>query len=334
MDSKLEELLEARNIENENELKNALDKIISEHKSDEDTALLDEAIELRLSLEGISDSALQEHLKKIRKPLPKKKLAEGGAWLPAVKRILPMAAAFAIIVSVMLLIPHIGDGAPVVPTTDPFSSEGSSSIISSAPATTSTPPATTATPPTSTVPPTSTGAVAPPATGGNMGTSEFWYSRGLSPDINPGGIIGKLKEYQEAYDEWAQQFEHVNPKGTRDSIEHNAYTAIVELGIPREKIEKLDQRRKEILGEPLFFEGAIDMIYSGDKAGFYSHYLINAFLAGEEVITGEWLVEHSVEEYKEAGITYELLNEHIETTVYFETSDQRESVRAKLEKLK
>ena len=195
-------------------------------------------------------------------------------------------------------------------------------------------PATTATPPTSTVPPASTEAVAPPATGGNMGTSEFWYSRGLSPDINPGGIMSILKEYREEFDKWKQQFEHVNPKGTRDSIEYNAYTAIVELGIPREKIEEIDRKAKEAVGEPLFFEGAIDMIYSGDKAGFYSHYLINAFLAGEEVITGEWLVEHSVEEYKEAGITYELLNEHIETTVYFETSDQRESVRAKLEKLK
>ena len=50
MYSKLEELLGAWNIENEKELKNALDKIISEHKLDEDTALLDEAIELRLSL--------------------------------------------------------------------------------------------------------------------------------------------------------------------------------------------------------------------------------------------------------------------------------------------
>ena len=245
-----------------------------------------------------------------------------------------MAAAFAVIVSVMLLVPRISDDYPIIPSTHPLSSGNASSITSSAPATT-------ITPPTSTVPPVSTEGGVPPATGG-MNWNREYYDENFQESFFLEGYL-PFSEYKQAFEEWKKEFVMFGKTGGRENFEYNTYTMITELGLPREQVEEWSYHYFATIYDPKVYENTgilteeeLDRIYSGDKAGYYQLKVSPfAFVVGEYVINMRWLDEHSVEDYREVGITYEKLIEYgVEGMFGKYCPEKLDEVMAKVNKLK
>ena len=80
----------------------------------------------------------------------------------------------------------------------------------------------------------------------------------------------------------------------------------------------------------------LDLIYSGDKAGYYQLKVSPfAFVVGEYVINMRWLDEHSVEDYKEVGITYEKLMEYSVETMFRKYYEEKtDEIMEKVNQLK
>ena len=204
-------------------------------------------------------------------------------------------------------------------------------------------PATTATPPTSTVLPTSTEAVAPPATGG-INWDMVYYNENFQEGFFLENYL-PYSEYKEEFEEWKKDFVMFGKMGGREDFEYNSYTMITELGLPREQVEEwaYDWFAENYDPNSYAFEDrgplskeAFDLIYSGDKAGYYQLKVSPfAFVVGEYVINMRWLDEHSVEDYKEVGITYEKLMEYSVETMFRKYCEEKtDEIMEKVNQLK
>jgi hypothetical protein len=152
-------------------------------------------------------------------------------------------------------------------------------------------------------------------------------------------------EYKEEFEEWKKDFVMFGKMGGREDFEYNTYTMITELGVPREQVEEwayhwfaenYDVNSYAFEDKGPLSKEAFDLIYSGDKAGYYQLMVSPfAFVVGEYVINMRWLDEHSVEDYKEVGITYEKLMEYsVETRFRKYYEEKTDEIMEKVNQLK
>ncbi len=110
------------------------------------------------------------------------------------------------------------------------------------------------------------------------------------------------------------QFEHFGAGGTRDGFEFNIYTLLRENGIAKDDFLEVLNQRKERNGYFDYTDEEVELLYSDDVEAVYRHFAnpCAVFIdVGEKVYPPAWLASHSAKEYREAGITSDLLYEKI-----------------------
>ena len=189
---------------------------------------------------------------------------------------------------------------------------------------------------------TSTEAVAPPATGG-INWDMVYYNENFQEGFFLENYL-PYSEYKEEFEEWKKDFVMFGKMGGREDFEYNTYTMITELELPREKVEEWSYHcfaenhnpNQVFENTGVLSKEELDLIYSGDKAGYYQLKVSPfAFVVGEYVINMRWLDEHSVEDYKEVGITYEKLMEYSVETMFRKYCEEKtDEIMAKVNQLK
>ncbi len=139
---------------------------------------------------------------------------------------------------------------------------------------------------------------------------------------------------KEEYERWRAQFEPWVGTGTRTLYEYNMYTLITEFDIPRDKIEEICRKYKEMYGGFYFTDEQVEAIYNGTEAEVYALFANPyAVMVGREAYSPYWMVEHTAEEYLEVGITYEILKEEFESLLVPCNKEQKEYLNKQLEAL-
>ncbi len=155
------------------------------------------------------------------------------------------------------------------------------------------------------------------------------YSRAYYPEFSIGKSLSLLAD-PNAYETWQNQFE--SNGGTRWQQEYNVYNLIVELQIPRSAVEELCEKDKRNGRNPEFSEDVIELLYNGTPEEVHAYFAMpHSLVMGTKVFSPRWLVEHTVEEHRAAGITAEIFAENFEKVsggCYKE--EQRQNLREKL----
>ncbi len=159
--------------------------------------------------------------------------------------------------------------------------------------------------PTTTTTQTTTTTIQPeqPGVGGDMS----FYSRTYVLEFSMESRLWSLVDKDE-FDAWMNSFEDFG--GKRSGVELNVYSFIKEFGIPREMVEDICRKYKENFGGDYFTDKQVEMLYNGKEEEVYAFFANPAgIMIGKTVYPPRWLAEHSVEEYKEAGITAAMIDE-------------------------
>lgn len=168
-----------------------------------------------------------------------------------------------------------------------------------------------------------TQATAPPVIG--IGGEGDWdFSRHYILDFSIGSSISDLVD-SEDYQAWCNTFEHYDNGGMRNKYEHNLYTLIHEFSIPREQIEKAcEDYKKQFPEDEYLTKEQLDMLYNGTEIEVYQYFANPyAVMVGKDAYPPKWMVQHTAQEYLEAGITYEILSSELEDLLKPCTEDQK-----------
>ena len=139
---------------------------------------------------------------------------------------------------------------------------------------------------------------------------------------------------KEEYERWRAEFEPWVGTGTRTLYEYNMYTLITEFNIPRDKIEEICRKYKEMYGGFYFTDEQVEAIYNGTEKEVYTLFANpHAVVVDGKVYEPRWMVEHTAEEYLEVGITYEILKEEFESLLVPCNKEQKEYLNKQLEAL-
>ena len=139
---------------------------------------------------------------------------------------------------------------------------------------------------------------------------------------------------KEKYAAWKDTFEPWLGTGTRSLDEFNMYTLITEFNIPRDKIEEICKKYKELFDEDYFTPEQVEAIYNGTEKEVYTLFANpHAVVVDGKVYEPRWMVEHTAEEYLEVGITYEILKEEFESLLVPCNEEQKEYLNKQLEAL-
>lgn len=124
-----------------------------------------------------------------------------------------------------------------------------------------------------------------------------------------------MKDFVDAntFDTWCSQFEHFDMGGTRNAYEYNYYEFINEFSIPRKKMEDICAQYKEMFPEiDLLTSDQIDKLYTGTRLEVYQYFANpHAVMVGIHAYSPEWLATHTANDYRKAGITYDMLTEKL-----------------------
>lgn len=111
---------------------------------------------------------------------------------------------------------------------------------------------------------------------------------------------------ENVYNEWNEQFDFYG-SGERNSYECNLYTFVTELNIPKEEFAKFNSDRGSF-----WSDAHIDALYSNDtKALNQAFGNKNALILGEKIFTPDLLATFTQKDYKENGITAEMLEDYV-----------------------
>ena len=86
------------------------------------------------------------------------------------------------------------------------------------------------------------------------------------------------------------------------------------------------ERAKEVLARQIFSQEDIDALLTRDEAIVTAHFATNAaIITDNNIFTPFWLYCHTAEDYEEAGITPEMIEEKLEMYAAFEFSNEAEA---------
>ncbi len=130
----------------------------------------------------------------------------------------------------------------------------------------------------------------------------------------------------EKVDEWLFQFESLDNPDGRDKFELNVINAVKEMNVPKDGFIKES-------GE-IFTEEQIEAMFLGDQK-LINRAFINegAILIDDEIYSADWIVNHSVDDYKKVGITEEVLNKYLEKIINTPLKENYEILKERYKKL-
>lgn len=182
---------------------------------------------------------------------------------------------------------------------------------------------------------TSTAPATPTTVNLGVGGDDWDYSRHYHIDFSIEGSTSALVD-EAAYEAWRNTFEHINSEGTRSKYEYNMYTLIREFSIPREEIEKICEDYKKLFPEDEYLtKEQLDMLYNGTELEVYQYFANpHAVMVGKDAYPPKWMVQHTAEDYREVGITYDLLTAKLDDVLEPCTAEQQAYIRTQCESLK
>lgn len=138
------------------------------------------------------------------------------------------------------------------------------------------------------------------------------------------------------FDVWCNQFEHFENGGTRNKYEFNYYEFITEFSISREKMEEICAQYKELFPEiDLLTADQVDKLYTASEVEVYQYFANPyAVTVGKAAYSPKWMTEHTAEDYREAGITYDILAAKLDDLLTPCTTEQQAHIRTQCEALK
>lgn len=120
------------------------------------------------------------------------------------------------------------------------------------------------------------------------------------------------------FNEWVDQFEGMNPQGTRDIVELNLISFIREFNISKQAFTKAnnslrEQAQKNGWESRAFTQKEVEVLYSNETALINKTFVNpDALLYNGEIYTLEWFAENSVSDYIAVGFPPDLLFEKCE----------------------
>lgn len=307
MKKQLEVLLERMNCTDEASLKAALRLLIEEGKLDAEQ--MDEAVALWLSLEKKDLSRLDAHARELTENFlceKKEEAARKATYSVWIRRWIPIAALLVIVVGISAFSGFVGVTPPL--TQGEETSEG---VITSS----DRPPVTTVTnrPSVSTAPPHTTVAYVPPISytpggaqeGPGIGGPGDAYN--LAYDLDFSAVEESMFDLvsEEEAKEWKNRFQ--NGKG--NPSDSTLYGFLMHFGISREQAEAVNEKYLQTIG-PTVPQEMIERFYTWSAQEVYEFYAYpSTVLVETRAYTPQWLVEHSAEQAREAGITSRMLTE-------------------------
>lgn len=162
------------------------------------------------------------------------------------------------------------------------------------------------------------------------GGGEWDFSRSYHLNFSIDGFAKKLVD-NDAYYVWCNQFENFEAGGTRHRYEYNYYEFITDFSIPRKDFEELCAE----YGEGIITSDEIALLYTGTRLEVYQYFANPyAIMVGIYAYSPKWLTEHTAAEYREVGITYELLTAKLDDVLFPCTAEQQAYIRTQYEALK
>ena len=181
--------------------------------------------------------------------------------------------------------------------------------------------------PTTTMPETTTTTAFVVGVGGDDG----FYSRRYSIFFSIESTMITLVDREE-YDAWYHTFDRPAAGGTRNSNEYNVYTLIHEFSIPREEVERICEEHTNMFPDDIYFtDEMVEVLYTGTELEVY-RYFANpcAVMVGKDAFPPQWLATHTAEEYREVGITYEILNAKLADVFSVCSAEVQQHIRTQL----
>lgn len=162
------------------------------------------------------------------------------------------------------------------------------------------------------------------------GGSEWDFSRSYHLNFSVDSFVEELVG-KDRFASWCAQFEHAGEGGTRNRLECNYYELIQDFSIPREDMEELCAGYDGDIITPQ----EIALLYTGSRLEVYEHFANpHAVMAGIYAYSPKWLTEHTAEDYREVGITYDLLTAKLDDVLEPCTAEQQAYIRTQCEALK
>ena len=157
------------------------------------------------------------------------------------------------------------------------------------------------------------------------------YSRYYSIFFSIESRMEKLVDKEE-YDAWCDTFDGFEAGGTRNTHEYNVYTLIHEFSIPREEVERICEEYERDFPDDIYFtDEMVEVLYTGTELEVY-RYFANpcAVMVGKDAFPPQWLATHTAEEYREVGITYEILNAKLADVFSVCSAEVQQHIRTQL----
>lgn len=136
---------------------------------------------------------------------------------------------------------------------------------------------------------------------------------------------------EKEFDQWLNQFQHVNPSAKRDPREHNILNFIKEFNIPKEDFIKANTVSPDNI---LYTQEEIEILYSNDMAAINLAFMNpDAIYSNGEIYTPEWLDNHSAKDYAKAGISENDLKRVVDQRTSLAGEDYSKGLSKKLDAL-
>lgn len=136
---------------------------------------------------------------------------------------------------------------------------------------------------------------------------------------------------KDKFEQWLNQFKHINPSSNREASEHNILNFIKEFNISKEDFIKANYVNPE---NKFYSDEQIEALFSGDLKAINSVFANPyALYCNGEIYTQEWLDNHTAEEYAKAGIKPSDLEKIVKQRESRVGKERAESLSKKLDEL-
>lgn len=162
-----------------------------------------------------------------------------------------------------------------------------------------------------------------------IGGGDDWdYARSYHLNFSIDGFVEQLVE-KDKYSSWIAQFDHMGGGGTRNRRECNYYEFIKDFSIPRKDLEALCANYENTITP-----AEIALLYTGTRLEVYQYFANPyAVMVGVYAYSPKWLTEHTAAEYREVGITYDLLMAKLNNILGLCTASEQAHIRTQCQEL-
>lgn len=109
---------------------------------------------------------------------------------------------------------------------------------------------------------------------------------------------------KEEFEQWSQNFKHINSDGNRNGYEYNIYNFIKDFNISKDEFIRVNKD----FGRSVFTDEQMDILFSADEE-YILEQITNPYAVriGEKIYTPYWLATHTAEDYLAENISVSAL---------------------------